>query len=273
LPQIILNMISIVTTYFNRRSQFINTLRSLEISKVKNFEVIAVDDCSDEDQRIDDLESRFAFLKTHRIQKENKWYNNPCVPFNIGFSLSKGDKIIIQNAECLHYSDILARTEENLNSNRYLSFATFSIDQAETDKINSYLKIEDFIAKFKFNTLRADADGINAWYNHGIYKPCAYHFCSAITRQNLIELNGFDELYASGVAYDDNEFLHRIKLKNLKIIFEDQNIAIHQYHRAFYYKKQDSFSLGEKNKYIYHNLTLRCLSYKVNRESIFKNDQ
>ena len=39
-------MISIVTTYFNRRSQFINTLRSLEISKVKDFEVIAVDDAS-----------------------------------------------------------------------------------------------------------------------------------------------------------------------------------------------------------------------------------
>ena len=91
-------MISIVTTYFNRRSQFINTLKSLEISKVKDFEVIAVDDCSDEDQRIDDLANRFSFLKTHRIQKENKWYNNPCIPFNIGFSLSSGDQIIIQNA-------------------------------------------------------------------------------------------------------------------------------------------------------------------------------
>ena len=76
-----------------------------------DFEVIAVDDCSDEDQRIDDLANRFSFLKTHRIQKENKWYNNPCIPFNIGFSLSSGDQIIIQNDECLHYSDILARTQ------------------------------------------------------------------------------------------------------------------------------------------------------------------
>jgi hypothetical protein len=263
-------MISIVTTYFNRRSQFINTLRSLEISKVKDFEVIAVDDCSDEDQRIDDLESQFVFLKTHRIQKENKWYNNPCIPFNIGFSLSRGDKIIIQNAECLHYSDILARTEENLNSYRYLSFATFSIDQTETHQINRYSKIEDFIAKFKFNTLRADSDGVNAWYNHGVYKPCAYHFCSAITRQNLIQLNGFDELYASGIAYDDNEFLHRIKLKNLKIIFEDKSVAIHQWHPAYYYQKQDRAILGEKNKNLYNNLTQRCLSYRVNNQSIFK---
>jgi hypothetical protein len=266
-------MISIVTTYFNRRSQFINTLRSLEISKVKDFEVIAVDDCSDEDQRIDDLENRFSFLKTHRIQKENKWYNNPCIPFNIGFSLSSGDQIIIQNAECLHYSDILARTQENLDSNKYLSFATFSIDQPETYKINNYTKIEDFIDIFRFNTIRAESDGVNAWYNHGVYKPCAYHFCSAITRQNLIQLNGFDELYASGIAYDDNEFLHRIKLKNLKIIFEDNSVAIHQWHPAYYYQKQDRASLSEKNKNLYNNLTQRCLSYRVNNQSIFKNDK
>ena len=263
-------MISIVTTYFNRRSQFINTLKSLEISKVKDFEVIAVDDCSDEDQRIDDLENRFSFLKTHRIQKENKWYNNPCIPFNIGFSLSSGDQIIIQNAECLHYSDILARTRENLDSNKYLSFATFSIDKSETQKINKYPKIQDFIASFRFNNIKITADGVNAWYNHGVHRPCAYHFCSAITRQNLIQLNGFDELYAAGIAYDDDEFLHRIKLKNLKIIFENENLAVHQHHPSFYYNKDGGASMIEKNKNLYKNLTQRCLSYRVNNQSIFK---
>lgn len=266
-------MISIVTTYFNRRSQFINTLKSLEISKVKDFEVIAVDDCSDEDQRIDDLEKRFGFLKTHRIQKENKWYDNPCIPFNIGFSLSSGDQIIIQNAECLHYSDILARTQENLDSNKYLSFATLSIDQSETQKINNYSKIEDFIANFRFNAIKNTAAGVTQWYNHGVHRPSAYHFCSAITRQNLIKLNGFDELYASGIGYDDDEFLYRIKLKNLKIIFENQNIAFHQHHSPFNYMKHGAVSLQEKNKSLYKNLTQRCLSYRVNNQSIFKDDK
>jgi GT2 family glycosyltransferase len=261
-------MISIVTTYYNRRAQFINTLKSLEISKIKDFEVIAVDDCSDEDQTICDLQKQFRFLKTHRIKKEDKWYSNPCVPFNVGFSLSQGDKLIIQNAECLHYSDILLRTNENLDSSNYLSFATFSLDQLETQKINNYLKIEDFIKNFQFTKTKADLDGVNGWYNHGIYKPCGYHFCSAITRKNLIELNGFDELYALGIAYDDNEFLYRVGLKNLRVVFENDCIAIHQYHHPFNYKKQNGASLAERNKNIYYKKTKRCLSYRVNNQNV-----
>jgi GT2 family glycosyltransferase len=58
----------------------------------------------------------------------------------------------------------------------------------------------------------------------------AFHFASAITRKNLIELNGFDERYALGFNYDDTEFLQRIKNKNLKIDFVADPYVIHQYH-------------------------------------------
>ena len=80
-------------------------------------------------------------------------------------------------------------------------------------------------------------NGVNGWYNHGIYRPCAFHFCSGITRKNLIELNGFDESYANGICYDDNEFLYRINLKGLKIIFENDFKSIHQYHEKVNYIK------------------------------------
>ena len=265
-------MISIATTYYNRKNQFINTLKSLELSKIKDFEVIAVDDCSDDNQRIEDLEKRFKFLKVHRINKEDKWYNNPCIPFNIAFSKCSGNKIIIQNAECLHYSDILNRTEEKLNDYNYLSFATYSIDEEETKKINKYEKINDFINSFSINDDRFDfyGNGVNGWYNHGVYRPCAFHFCSAITRRNLIELNGFDELYANGICYDDNEFLYRIILKELNIIFEDDFKSIHQYHEKFYYNKNNHMCLENINKNLFNNLTKRCLSYRVNNRNILK---
>jgi GT2 family glycosyltransferase len=267
-------MISIATTYYNRKIQFINTLKSLELSKIKDFEVIAVDDCSDDNQRIEDLEKRFKFLKVHRINKKDKWYHNPCIPFNIAFSLCKGDKIIIQNAECLHYSDILSRTEENLNDSNYLSFANYSIDQDTTERINKCEKIKEFIDSYPMNDNRFDfyGNGVNGWYNHGVYRPCAFHFCSAITRSNLIELNGFDESYANGICYDDNEILYRINLKGLKIIFEDDFKSIHQYHEKFYYNKDNYMSLENINRNIFHNLTQRRLSYKVNNRNIFKYD-
>jgi hypothetical protein len=246
----------------------------LELSKIKDFEVIAVDDCSDDNQRIEDLEKRFKFLKVHLINKEDKWYHNPCIPFNIAFSLCKGDKIIIQNAECLHHSDILSRTEENLNDSNYLSFANYSIDQDTTERINKCEKIKEFIDSYPMNDNRFDfyGNGVNGWYNHGVYRPCAFHFCSAITRSNLIELNGFDESYANGICYDDNEILYRINLKGLKIIFEDDFKSIHQYHEKFYYNKDNYMSLENINRNIFHNLTQRRLSYKVNNRNIFKYD-
>lgn len=264
-------MISIVTTYFNRRNQFINTLKSLELSKVKDFEVIAIDDASDSDHNIKDLEKRFKFLKTYKIIKEKKWYHNSCIPFNIGFSLCQGDKIIIQNAECLHYSDILQRTKENLNNSNYLSFATYSLDPIETQKINQNENLLEFINNFKFMPQAIITNGTNGWYNHGIYRPCAFHFCSAITRKNLNELNGFDEIYANGICYDDNEFLYRINLKGLEVIFEDDFAAIHQYHENFSYNKQNSAQLENRNANIFLNLTKRCLSYRANNKQVLKN--
>jgi hypothetical protein len=246
-------------------------LQSFENSEIKDFEVIAVDDASEENERIEDLQNKFKFLKVIRINKEEKNFINPCVPFNLAFNECSGDKIIIQNAECLHYSDILKAATEKLNDSNYLSFACYSIDKQTTDKINEINDFCDIKNIVSFLPIRQDVNGQNGWYNHGFYRPTGLHFCSAITKKNLIELNGFDELYATGICYDDNEFLHRVKLKNLKIDFENEYIAIHQHHPNFNYDRQDKTNLENKNRYLFEFLTKRCLSYKVNKNSIFKN--
>ena len=49
-------MISVVTAYYNRKSLFIRTLDSFSPSIGEiNFEVIAVDDGSDENERLEEL--------------------------------------------------------------------------------------------------------------------------------------------------------------------------------------------------------------------------
>ena len=55
-------MISIVTAYHNRKDLFINTLKTIDKFKGNNeIEVIAVDDCSTEEHRIEDLVNIFPF--------------------------------------------------------------------------------------------------------------------------------------------------------------------------------------------------------------------
>jgi hypothetical protein len=132
-------MISIVTAYHNRKDLFINTLKTIDKFKGNNeIEVIAVDDCSTEEHRIEDLVNIFPFLKVIRIEKENKWYINPCVVFNIGFKEVKGDVIIIQNPECLHIGDVISESSK-INENEYLSFGCYSIDKNKTEVIKNYL--------------------------------------------------------------------------------------------------------------------------------------
>lgn len=264
-------MISIATTFYNRKNQFINTLKSLEKSSIKDFEVIVVDDASDENERIEYLQNEFKFLKVYRIEKNQKKFNNPCVPFNLAFSKCSGDFIIIQNAECLHFTDILKYTLENLNDDNYLSFACYSLDEKISQQINELKNISEIYNIINFLSIRQDVNGHNGWYNHGVFRPTALHFCSAITRNNLKKLNGFDERYAEGSCFDDNEFLHRVKVKGLNIKFIDEGICIHQFHKNFNYHKPNIHELENRNSNLYNNVTLKENTYRANPfKNIFK---
>lgn len=270
--------VSIVTSYYNRRNLFIKTLESIsrQVNSMDlSLEVIAVDDGSDANERLEDLTSVFPFLKIIRIEKKDKWYTNSCIPFNIGFTHAKGEIIILQNPECLHYGNIIDYAVTNIDNNIYLSFGCYSLDEEPTDNIDHYLnhpeKLERLISE---NNVENTRDGSNSWYNHSVIRPCAYHFCCAILKDDLLDLGGFDPMYANGVAYDDNELLHRIKLKKMKIEIIDNEIVLHQNH----YKRKSSYNnpvilntkeldkrqtLIEKNQKLFEEYTLSKTSWKV----------
>lgn len=262
-------MVSIVTAYYNRKKLFIRTLESIAKTSVQDsFEVIVVDDGSYEEERLEDLVSVFPFLRVIRLDKKDKWYSNSCIPFNVGFNLAKGDKIIIQNPECLHYDDILKYTHENLKSNEYLSFGCYSLDKQTTNNLDDILlqnkQINNVIKK---GGVKAEYDGDSGWYNHSLHRPAGYHFCTAITKKDLIRLGGFDERFSLGIAYDDDEFLKRLKII-LKIIFVDTHIVLHQNHygpkSTSYENRSDKYKLISRNKFAFNNKSKIFSRYRAN---------
>jgi GT2 family glycosyltransferase len=237
-------MISIVTAYHNRKDLFINTLESLRKSEIKDYEVIAVDDTSSPEHRLEDLIENYTELKVIRIEKEEKWWVNPCINFNIGFKQVSGDIIIIQNPECKHNGDVLKKSSE-IKEGQYFSFACYSIDKETT-----YSQKE-----FKILNKSASRDGELSWYNHSLYRPKAYHFCSVITKKDLEILGGFDERYAHGIAYDDDEFLYRVVKSGLQVSIIDYPFVVHQWHQSINYSHLDANNLISKNRNLYHNFT------------------
>lgn len=265
-------MISVVTAYYNRKKLFTRTLESMRpyYGKV-DFEVIVVDDGSDEAERLEDLQTDYPFLRVIRLEKENKWYKNPCIPFNIGFEAIKGDKVIIQNPECYHFGAVLEYVHQHLQENDYLSFGCFSLDKSTTNLDDLFFNtnlIENLIVE---NNKTFVKNGDLGWYNHSVFRPEAYHFCAAMTKEDLYDLGGFDERYAKGVGYDDDDFIWRIKQKKMNIKFIDEVVVLHQNHYKYSENKEEAeatikqiIDSYKRNKAIFEEITQKSNLYKVN---------
>lgn len=220
-------MISIVMAYYNRLPQLRHTLKSILRSAEQDYEVIIVDDFSDDLNNISLINSEFPSLDIKIIEMRKllgkKYYCNPCVAYNTGFRYSRGDKIIIQNPECCHMGDVISYVKHNLTDSDYYTFHCWAMSKSDTDRLQQNLP-----------TSIGKVEGKSRWYNHKTERPAALHFTSAITRKNLVDLNGFDERYSQGFNYDDNEFVERIKNKSLDIKFIEDPFVVHQYHRKSY---------------------------------------
>lgn len=245
-------MISIVTSYFNRKQQFLQTLYSISISEYSQYQVIVVDDGSDEQNRLQQDTKQYDFLKIIRIEPEDKWYCNPCVNFNRAVTVSIGDIIILQNPECFHVTDVISYTAKNLKDN-YIVFPTYALGPDSYQLFRKGFRKKETIRKFIYSLPQISAvQNQNSWYHHPVYRNCNYHFCSAINRSLFLELGGFDQKYALGWGYDDNEFLFRLMNTNVRILSPPQQLVVHQYHNWTYQRANPK--LLARNKALYQNL-------------------
>lgn len=238
-------MISIVTAYYNRIHHLRFTLNSILKTTDTNFEVVIVDDFSDTAHQLDSIPSEFPtinfkIIKMADIIGPTKTYYNPCVPFNVGFSYCSGDKIILQNPECCHIGDVIAYTRANLTDNNYLTFHCYATDSADTARLH----LGDTIVP---NATGHGKKKMSWWYNHIEHRSKGYHFTAAITRANLVKLNGFDERFANGYEYDDDELLVRIKNLKLPITFVAEPYVIHQYHDKLINPNNPPISVNNKS--------------------------
>lgn len=264
--------ISIVTAYYNRREQFNNTLKSILESEHANYEIIIVDDGSDDNHRIENLVEKYDFIKLIRIEEQDRYYINPCIPFNIGFSAATGEIIMLQNPECFHVNDILKYVNDNLCENDYISFGAYSLNMDQTNEI---CKISENIIENAKKIVEPykNVGAINeigcSWYNHSIFRPVGYHFCSAIYRSNLIKLNGFDERYGYGISYDDNEFLRRVYWLGLNVKIIDDYHVYHQYHDHSNRKLKNHSLLQDNRKLFQMDEEHKIISVNQNKKIIY----
>jgi glycosyltransferase involved in cell wall biosynthesis len=234
-------------TYFERLHQLLVTLDSISKSQYPNFEVIIVDDSSRETLTVPPQPYPVTVLRTI-----NKDWTNPEPAYNMGLyagMLKNPDIFILQNAECYHVGDVITKAAEVTDYN-YISFGCFSIDKRLT------FSPHEITAVLMANPIGASHDGQNAWYNHPKYRPMGYDFCSAITTNNMVWLNGYDEHLSYGCGYGDDYLLARIKMLGLRVDITDTPLVVHQWHYGGAVPENKA-KLVEHNKLVYEELLKR----------------
>jgi glycosyltransferase involved in cell wall biosynthesis len=249
-------LISVLMAYHNRRPQLIMTLESLVRSTVKSFEVIVVDDGSTTEHCIDDLPLIFPFLKVIKINAQQKWWTDSCIPYNHALSNSSGSIILVQNPECYHATDILQFLSSSYDKTSPVSFGCYSLSESES-------KILPNVDRISIKSCAVVGNGESGWYNHSVYRPSYYHFCTAIPRECLLHNVIFDTRFADGCCYGDDELVRRLRNQftaSFSII--DSQYVMHQHHysntaASYDYTSSDFKRRTKRNKRVFSTLVRR----------------
>lgn len=262
--------ISIVMSYLNRKDLLLNTLNIFENTYQNyNFEVVIVDDNSNNDNKLNDIIKNYSFyINLIEISEEEKGNRiNPCTAYNIGLKKANGKIIIIQNPECYHLGNIIDYVKNNLTLNNYISFPCYTINTENLQNKIFNNNLNYYSIKYKINEFLGHTnacDGLNEnlenddieWLN-SIYYKTFYHYCSAIYKETLKKIDYFDEKYSEGYCFDDDNLVLKIENNNLELIipncFNDVKLlsevpfVIHQWHT-----KNNSFNIEniDDNNYI-----------------------
>jgi GT2 family glycosyltransferase len=127
---------------------------------------------------------------------------NPSMALNIGVRNAKYSNIIITSPEVKPITDVLAQLSECLDKNVVCEVT----DQAENGNLTLLVN----------STYRNDS-------------PFMY-FLAMYQKKDIEAINGWDEDFMLGYAYEDNDFGERWKRAGLPYEFRDEIKAVHQYH-------------------------------------------
>lgn len=212
---------SIIMPYHRRAEQLQSTLLSFLYlySHRKDFEVVVVEDygnCSFLVYHQELVSVLRVFDKSLNIRHVIPTQDNngsPAPLYNLGALNARGEYLVLTNPEGMHRSDILQGLDEEFegNSDIYVVCSCLSVKATSLSLAQSQV-----------------TGGL--WYQHSVFRDVGLHFCSSLPAKIYSWLQGFDEEYAKGYAFDDDDFRNKIIEALIPIVTRDDLATLHLRH-------------------------------------------
>ena len=220
---------SIVMPYYKRASLLDETLASFEkyYTHRNDWEVLIIEDYKNQIDNFEHTEllrviKLHPHINTRHLRRTQEQSLNPAKHFNMAVKESTGEYIVLTNPECKHQSDVLSDFDHVLDVTPHVYVVC-----------NCY-------------------DNELGWLEHETNRR-DLHWCSVIAKPDYWKIGGFDEKYADGIGFEDNDFAEKIKHSDLPIIRLSRSVVLHQSHEREeytepWYKNEEYFNSKWKNK-------------------------
>ena len=255
-------IISLIISIYNKVDFLKLVLDSLEFQSLKNFEVILSDDGSNEESlaELKKLVKLYSFMIKHEWHIDDGWNKNAIL--NKSIIACESSYIVFIDGDCVLHSHFLEEHYLGKSTNTLLTGRRINLSKKISNNItsksikNGYLSSEIFLESLWDSIWSGSRD-----VEQGIYvkSELVRRFLNrkdkgvlgsnfSISKQNLLEVNGFDERFNFPAAGEDTDLEARLRRKGIKIkSVRNQAIQYHLFHKQLERNKERLIYLDENN--------------------------
>ena len=242
-------------------------LAGFERQSLKEFEVIIADDGSDAEfmKQINSITNLLPFPVLHIRQDDKGFRKNKIL--NKAILASRSDYLIFIDGDCIPHSEFVREHLNHKQKNTCFTGRRVNLSEKMTKQLSPELIRKGYLEK---NYLKLITDGLfgqSFYVEKGFYvksknlrnilnkKNRGLLGCNfSLNKEDMLEINGFDERYEAPSVGEDSDVQFRLELKGTKIKSLN-NIAI-QYH--LYHKLQER---PQKNLDLFHQVKESSISF------------